>query len=488
MTDMPPLHRLCKLMSLTVALCFGGINAQAATVSAQPEPVMGCFAQLSGTIEKGDVEKLRPLIEQNRYSTQFQDGNDNLSAGKARVCFDSPGGSLIEGVALAKLLHDNQIGSAVGRGKSCLSACAIAFMGGLASYENDMADQPNRVVHPLGKLGFHAPDLGVPQGEYDESTVKRAYLIAVKSVAAVLDMSLEVNFPTSLATVMLGTPAQDMYLIDTIDEAARWRIAIAPVIEPARLTKAGLVTVCAHIDNAADDKAWYSMPSSSEISFERGYNDHWIGTMQDGFQQEGTTGCTATFHPLKPGDKGRSTPSGYGSITANYVHIWPYQTYDPNVKIASLALADDNKVELRSDTTRERSQLLSGRCIVLKETSLLDNDPCTLSRSAKLDDITLNEHQTDIYVWPSGAKTVVENGATKDGRAVHLLNGLETKREVFFSKDDVAHRNIIDRIARNMGNNDPLIACWKNPASGNRFCFLDEKPMNKTEFFQSFYQ
>jgi hypothetical protein len=488
MTDISPSHRLWKPISLVVALCLPGTSAQAATISTQPEPVMGCFAQLSGTIEKGDAEKLRPIIEKNRYSTQFQDGDDDLSAGKARVCFDSPGGSLIEGVAIAKLLHDNRIGSAVGRGKSCLSACAVAFMGGLSSYENDMADQPNRVVHPLGKLGFHAPDLGVPQGEYDETTVKQAYVVAVKSVAAVLDMSLEVNFPTSLATVMLGTPAQDMYLIDTIDEAARWRVAIAPVVEPARLTKAGLATSCAHIDNASDDNAWYSMPSSSEISFERGYNDHWIGTMQDGFQQEGATGCTATFHPLKPGDKGRSTPSGFGSITANSVHIWAYQTYGPDVKIASLALADDTQAEIRTSTTRQRSQLLTGRCIVLNATAVLDNDPCTLSRTQKLDEIALNEHQTDVFIWPSGAKTVVESGVSDSGKYINRLNGLETKEEVFFSKDDVPHRNIIDRIAQKMGNNDPLIACWANPSSGNRFCYLDAKTLNTTDYFQSYYQ
>jgi hypothetical protein len=466
------------LLSLVIS------QASAGTVTAKIDPIMGCFAELSGPIAKGDTEKLRPHIERFKKSDARQSINDELSSGKFRVCLNSPGGSLVEGVALAKLFNDQSIGTAVGRGKSCLSACAVAFMGGLVSYENDVYPQPNRLLHPLGKLGFHAPDLDVPKGQYAEETVKRAYLIAVKSVSSVLEMSLDINFPTSLATVMLATSAQDMHMIATIGEAARWRIAVGPVIEPAKLTVVGLAATCGHIDFAADDIAWYRMPSSTTTIKHVGYFG-WEGDMEDGFQQEGATGCGITFRPLQPGDAGRTLPSGWASISANSVHVWPYQTYPPETKIVSLALADDNVAQIVDAQTRTRQRHLTGRCIVLKGTTVADNDPCTVSRIARLGD-DLRYSQIDTFIWPSGAKTVVETGANDGEKLKYRLNGIDTERDNVYWETGIPQRNVIVKIANRMGKKDPMILCWPNPSSGNRFCFLDNKTETQSPFFLSF--
>ncbi len=469
------------LAILGVFLCVFGVETHAGTVSARTENTMGCFAELSGPIAKGDAEQLRPFIERYRNSDAYQSINSSLESGQGRVCLNSPGGSLIEGVALAKLFNEQSIGTAIERGNSCLSACAVAFMGGQVSYENDVAPQPNRILHPLGKLGFHAPDLGVARGEYDENTVKKAYLIAIKSVASVLGVSLQINFPTSLSTTMLATPSDDMHLISTVGEAARWRIAVGPVVEPDRLTAVGLASTCGHVDNAADDRAWYALPSSPS-TLEKDDRNHWFGEMEYGFQQEAATGCTATFQALTAGDASRTLPSGYANITGSSVHVWPYQTYGPDTRIVDLALVNDRITEVRGPQTKSWELKMSGRCIVLKGIEVADNDPCTILRT-ETRDAALKRGTTDVFVWPSGAKTVVETLATDGDNTETLLNGIKTKRDLAYLNAGIPQRKIIEQIAKARGNADPTIACWLNPSSGNRFCFLDDKPGSESQFF-----
>jgi hypothetical protein len=58
------------------------------------------------------------------------------------VFLSSPGGTAYEGYQLAGIMSDNNLRTVVERGRYCLSACAIAFMGG--------TDYKIR-----GVLGFH---------------------------------------------------------------------------------------------------------------------------------------------------------------------------------------------------------------------------------------------------------------------------------------------------------------------------------------------
>jgi hypothetical protein len=135
--------------------------------------------------------------------------------------------------------------------------------------------------------------------------------------------------------------------------------------------------------------------------------------------------------------------------------------------------------------TRTRQQHLSGRCIVLKGTTISDNDPCTVSRIARLGD-DLRYSQIDTFIWPSGAKTVVETGANDGEKLKYRLNGIDTERDNVYWETGIPQRNVIVKIANRMGKKDPMILCWPNPSSGNRFCFLDNKTETQSPFFLSF--
>lgn len=461
---------------------FNATALRAADVIVTADLIMGCFAELSGRIAKGDADKLRPLIEQLRSQDKFRYGDSDVFQTGGRVCLNSEGGSLEAGVDLAKMFDDLMVGTAVGRDKTCLSACAVAFMGGNISYENDTGNQPDRVLHPTARLGFHAPDLSVPEGEYNERAVSKAYLIALHSVSSVLDISSQIHFPLSLSTVMLGTPSNDMHIVATVGEAARWRIAVAPIVEPAQLTKQGTVRTCSHLDSAELDYfREYEPQGATTVSLDD--TGEWSGTMEEGFRQENATGCEISYDALGQGDAGRTLPSGWGIIAGHWETTWAYQTYASTTPILSLALGDDGRAETRGAQTRSWRRNLSGRCFVLTGTDIIDDDPCDVERLIQRNE-ELEEIQTDRFIWPSGAKTVVESWADANGFEVARLNGAETRRDLEFRQTGISQKRLLELVAAASGNSDPMIACWPNPTSGNRFCFIDGVPNSRSLFFQ----
>ena len=255
------MFRKCRenVLTIIIIFCFFltlkqfDMSAQAATLSQETTPEMlemGCDILVSGLIEKGDATKLKQAI----LSTDKKLAGENFSGtlvgsrplSNQRVCFDSPGGSFIEGLALGQVLLRARKGSAVAENMTCESACALAFLGGSQSTAGvDGADKPDRVLHPLGKLGFHAPALNIKDGSFSAETVNKAYSVAIQSIAAIVKekenviveyvpgtdqrTSLRYDIPNSLLLFMLSTSSNDMSYVETIKDASRWDIIIEPV-------------------------------------------------------------------------------------------------------------------------------------------------------------------------------------------------------------------------------------------------------------------
>ncbi|MEM7319903.1 MAG: hypothetical protein AAF408_12870, partial [Pseudomonadota bacterium] len=104
------------------------------------------------------------------------------------------------------------------------------------------------------------------------------------------------------------------------------------------------------------------------------------------------------------------------------------------------------------------------------------------SRITRTED--LQETRLDQFTWPSGAKTVVESRPDADGFEVARLNGVDTQRDLPFNQSGQAHRKILQRLAASDGIADAMIVCWPNPASGNRFCFVDSQASTDSLYFR----
>lgn len=223
---------------------------------------LACRMTIEGEIVEGDAQRFRDMLVGYINDLLPQDPNVDLSTNfheyleDVRICLDSPGGSILEAIEMADTLAYGyrvrsdiaprvpglaseivwSIGTAVPAGARCESACAILFMaGGYFSHlatSNNVRD-PNRVLHVDGRLGFHAPSLNVPGGSYTEETVSQAFGLAIEAVQRLSERLERYKFSPSLFQRMVSTPPDEMFYIDTVEEAASWFVALAgaPLIQ-----------------------------------------------------------------------------------------------------------------------------------------------------------------------------------------------------------------------------------------------------------------
>jgi len=214
---------------------FLSAAVQAAEIEPYSNPIMACTIKISGNIVEGDAERFSALAGEATYDEQ-------------RVCFNSPGGSFLEGIRLARAIHDAGFGTAIEEGNVCESACAIAFMAGR---RRAIEEEPGRarVLHPRGQLGFHAPGIVFEDRLFERSEVDRAYRIATLAIAqlASLRYEIEFDFPDSLLNQMLSTNPSSMRDVVTVGDAARWRIDVAPAAfyVPEDLRQS-IINICTH--------------------------------------------------------------------------------------------------------------------------------------------------------------------------------------------------------------------------------------------------
>ena len=200
----------------------------------------GCSLRLTGPIVSGDAERLRSLID-----THFPLAHDELNPA---LCLDSPGGSLDEGVRIAELLGERFTATVVPAGAECLSACAVAFMGGTFGWYEYIFNM--RVMHPTARVGFHAPGLTISDGAYDGASVMRAFDVAVDAIARIagdLDETyltgVTNRFPRSLLAGMLVHRGEDYLWINTVEKAGAWDVWLITDQRP-QLDGTALTRVC----------------------------------------------------------------------------------------------------------------------------------------------------------------------------------------------------------------------------------------------------
>ena len=185
-------------LSVFTAWCADGQLAVAAELVKVNSAL--CEMKLQGSIQPGDFKKLEEALTP-----------------RMRVCLNSPGGSYLDGLELFEHFATNRIATAVDSPDACLSACAIAFMGGAnGAYGDRFAD---RTLHVGGRLGFHSPFLGREGRDLnvagDHLTVGVAVGISV--VAKLLRADRYNLMPKSLIADMLETPPSSLYYIDTLN-------------------------------------------------------------------------------------------------------------------------------------------------------------------------------------------------------------------------------------------------------------------------------
>jgi hypothetical protein len=140
------------------------------------------FIYGTGDITPGTTARLRDFLQRNR-----------ISEGVLTLYLNSSGGSLGEGMTLGRFIRDRGMDTAVstphtlGRDAAfCLSACSIAFLGGVQRYE----PLSGRV---LGVHRFYFTGEGRPAQESDVAQV-----VSPRVVAYLREMGVDTGFFTEM--------------------------------------------------------------------------------------------------------------------------------------------------------------------------------------------------------------------------------------------------------------------------------------------------
>lgn len=193
---------------------------------------------LKGEISRGDTEKLKQSISRLTQNNVFCEVET-----PAVIQLDSPGGNFSEGLRLAALFRDVGLGTLVSNGERCLSACAVAFLGGTRHLCLDGDSQRYRRLEPKAELGFHAPRLAVPEVNVSTRMMGAAYNVAVKQIGTLIDEAKKSGIQSSLIVEMLKVGADKFYYIDTVGKAGRWGIDVA-IDTPSPLSPQTLALAC----------------------------------------------------------------------------------------------------------------------------------------------------------------------------------------------------------------------------------------------------
>lgn len=149
-------HWVKLLWATPIWLCAFAAQAVTIFVDGQPGPdpaqngsEPARVIRLTGMFEPGDSDALRRiLVSLDRRPRRTPD------APLATIELSSSGGDLIEGLKTGYLFSEFDVATVVRKGDLCLSACALAFLGGTSSH-TPPARSPSCSLEIGGTLGFH---------------------------------------------------------------------------------------------------------------------------------------------------------------------------------------------------------------------------------------------------------------------------------------------------------------------------------------------
>ncbi|AZV76987.1 hypothetical protein EBB79_03130 [Parasedimentitalea marina] len=247
----------------TIGLLFGS-PLWAGTVDVGRDDL--CQTRFSGQILKGDADTLRKVFDENGALEGGIHGQ--------KLCLDSPGGSITEGLRIGQLLYDRGIPTRLEAEAECLSSCAIAFMMGNTYGDHAPGDGHNadRRMHTSSVLGFHRPELVSSVADRNDSALLgEAFDLAIEAslqfiVLANFGSYRETMIPSDLIQSMYAHRGSDFFYIDTIGKAGRWNIGIDGVRWPDAIDKRSAIHAC---DNLGEWQSRYSEVLMNEIDADR---------------------------------------------------------------------------------------------------------------------------------------------------------------------------------------------------------------------------
>ena len=179
-------------------------------------PLVAHTVRITGPFGPGDGEKLRVMLAGLKAKTARTPGQPLATAE-----LSSSGGDLFEGLKVGYLFREFEVATLVRKGDICLSACALAFLGGTASRQPP-APVPSRTIEIGGQVGFHnfTLDATVVQNETrgdPTAGIARGFGLGKAGASALIRFVADLGVDPGFIAQLLGRPPDTWLYIDTTE-------------------------------------------------------------------------------------------------------------------------------------------------------------------------------------------------------------------------------------------------------------------------------
>ena len=226
--------------SATIAVdsrSLAGLNPKA--------PIVITLLRLSGRIEEGDAAKLRKILGGIKGATPRTAG-----APLTTIELSSDGGDVYEGLHIGYLFREFDVATLVRRGDRCLSACALAFLGGTASRA---APTPvvQRSIEIGGVVGFHnyypnPESAKLPPTPDAKAGVIVGFNLAAGGSSLLVAYAGMMSIDSSFIARLLGRPTEEWDYIDTTQRFLTLSTCPVGSALPAVNERSAATNICNH--------------------------------------------------------------------------------------------------------------------------------------------------------------------------------------------------------------------------------------------------
>lgn len=231
-------------------LCLGPICA--ATITLDTKTVAGSKPsqtmlvhklRLTGMIETGDADKLREIL------TKLPVSAAGIAEGPlVTIELSSLGGSLTEAFELGTLFRKFKLVAVVRKKDICLSACALAFLGGNA-YRLPAIYPADCNLEIGGKVGFHNFSLnrnGLREVTANDPVASRlqGFADARGGAAQLVKYAGEMGLPPTFVSALIGRPVEDFQFIETAGQFVSLHVCPIGLNRPSIALEAQAINIC----------------------------------------------------------------------------------------------------------------------------------------------------------------------------------------------------------------------------------------------------
>lgn len=241
-------------------LLVASLAAHAATITVTTRSVPGLSppaqtflntVRITGVIERGDASRVRRiLVELKRKTIRIGD------VPVATAELSSIGGDVEEGIKIGYLFREFDVPTVVRKSDFCLSACALAFLGGRHA-RTAAAPAPDRSIDIGGEVGFHNFALNPwtlqSMSAGDQATrLKESFELGRGGTSMIVryasDLGIEADF---LLDVLSRSPDRIDY-VDSTENFVALQICPTSAIKPAISAERQAANICGHASGWPD--------------------------------------------------------------------------------------------------------------------------------------------------------------------------------------------------------------------------------------------